>query len=168
MSETIDMCSRHKLFKWEFELDPDKWDSMDGEVKKIVSQEWKMVKYMNDDGTELNEEINKVPDDKGGVYLFVLKPELIPKYHVYIMYIGRARRQKNFSLRKRCREYMRDSRDEIMLMRKYLGRKLYFRYLPLDDDDVITKVERELLRVILPPCNKQYPDYNILPAKNAF
>ena len=21
MSETIDMCSRHKLFKWEFELD---------------------------------------------------------------------------------------------------------------------------------------------------
>lgn len=47
MSETIDMCSRHKLFKWEFELDPDKWDSMDGEVKKIVSQEWKMVKYMN-------------------------------------------------------------------------------------------------------------------------
>ena len=63
---------------------------------------------------------------------------------------------------------MSDDRNEISLMRKYLGRKLYFRYLPLDDDDIIEKVEQELLRVILPPCNKQYPDYNILPAKKAF
>ena len=84
------------------------------------------------------------------------------------MYIGRARRQKNFSLRKRCREYMKDSREEIVLMRKYLGRELYFRYLPLDEDKEIKKVLLELLIVIIQQCNKQYPDYNILPAKKAF
>ena len=104
---------------------------------------------------------------KAGIFICVktrINTQVSRIHNVY----RKGKTSKEFSLRKRCREYMRDTRDEITMMRKYLGRKLYFRYLPLDDDDIITKVERELLRVILPPCNSRYPDYNILPAKKAF
>lgn len=168
MTEIIDMCVRHRILKWEFELDVDKWNSLNPYIKEIVSKEWSMVKYMNDDGTELSCEVDEVPDDKGGIYSFIVKPEVIPDFHVYIMYIGRARRGTNFSLRKRCKEYIKDPREEIQRMRKFLGSQLYFRYLPLEDDKLIEEVERELIRVILPPCNKQYPDYNFLPPAPAF
>lgn len=168
MPEVIDMCYRHKLLKWEFELDVDKWNSLDPDVKEIVSDGWLMVKYMNDEGTGLNKDIESLPEDKGGIYSFVLKPELIPGYHIYIMYIGRARRKKEFSLKKRCKTYLKDNRLEIERMRKLLGSQLYLRYLPLEDDDLIEKVESELIRVILPPCNSRYPDYNVLPEVPAF
>lgn len=72
MSEVIDMCYHHELLKWEFELDIDKWNSLDTDVKEIVSDGWLMVKYMNDEGTELNKDIESLPEDKGGIYSFVL------------------------------------------------------------------------------------------------
>ncbi len=168
MSEYVDMCFRHKLLKMNFELNIDCWNSVNPDIKRIVSQEWQTIKYMNDDGTALNKEVDTVPNDVGGVYLFVLKPEIIPKYHVYIMYIGRARKKTSYSLRKRCKEYFTDTRPELLTMRKLWGAQLYFSYLPLQDDELIEAVERELIRVIIPPCNTQIPDYNVMPAKPAF
>ncbi len=168
MSAIVDMCRRHKELTLEFELNIDRWNEFNPEIRKIISQEWKMVKYMNDDGTELNKEIETVPDDAGGVYLFLLKPELLPEVHLYIMYIGRARKMRNFSLRQRCKEYYKDTRPKIAVMRELWGSQLYFRYLVLPDDETIAKVERELLRVIIPPCNTQIPDYNLMPTQTAF
>lgn len=169
VNDINDMCFRHDILKWQFELDVDKWDTIDPDVKKLISTEWKMVKYTNDDGTKLSEEFNRVPDDKGGIYLFVLSPEIIPEYPVYIMYIGRARRKQNFSLRQRCRTYIKErERQKVEKMMRILGRRLYLRYLPLENDEDIEKVERELIRVLLPPCNDRYPDYNFLPEKPAF
>ena len=81
--------------------------------------------------------------------------------HRYIMYIGRARKKNGFSLRKRCKEYLKDERIQIMYMRETWGDKLYFYYLPLDNDDDIEKIERELIRVIIPPCNTEIPDQYI-------
>lgn len=161
MSEIVDMCLRHKAFKLEFELNIDKWNTMDEDVKRLVSSEWSMVKFLNEDGSGLNSEMENLPDNKGGIYLFLLKPELIPKMHIYIMYIGRARKQNDFSLKERCKEYFRDTRPKIAYMREIWGKELYLKYLPLYDDDTIEKVERELLRVIIPPCNTQIPDYNV-------
>ena len=90
--------------------------------------------------------------------MFLLKPEIIPGMHRYIMYIGRVRKKKGFSLRKRCKEYINDDRVQIMYMREMWGDKLYFYYLPLDNDEDIEKIERELIRVIIPPCNTEIPD----------
>lgn len=55
-------------------------------------------------------------------------------------------------------------------MRELWGEQLYFYYYPLDDDEIIERVERELIRVIIPPCNSQIPEQyiNYLPATNAF
>ena len=92
MSNIVDIFCRKKILTVEFELNIDQWESMDKEVKDIVSGEWENIKFLNDEGSALNEAVETVPDNMGGVYIFVLRPDLIPTLHLYIMYIGRARR----------------------------------------------------------------------------
>ena len=49
------------------------------------------------------------------------------------------------------------------------GKELYLFYLPIkDSDDFIDQVERELIRVIIPPCNSNIPDHYILPEEKMF
>lgn len=167
---TVDMCRREKELTLDFQLNIDKWETFDSDIRDIVSGPWYNIKFLNEDGTGINKDINTVPDDKGGVYVFILKPEIIPNIHIYLMYIGRARKKKGFSLRKRCRTYLNDDRIKIAYMRETWGKELYFYYLPLDDDDTIKQVERELIRVIVPPCNSQIPDQYVsyMPEIEAF
>lgn len=156
----VDMCSirnREKIFTQNFILHVDKWNSIDSEVKRIVSSGWSKIKYLDDNG-ELSPDINNLPNDKGGIYIFLLSPDIIYGLHRYIMYIGRARRQKGFSLQKRCRHYINDTRPLVADMVCNWGQYLYLYYLPLDSDDEITRVEKELNRVIIPPCNSQIPE----------
>ena len=57
-----------------------------------------------------------------------------------------------------------------MYMREMWGKDLYFYYLPIRDDRIVEKVENELIRVIIPPCNSQIPDQyvQIMPDQDAF
>lgn len=155
---TVDMCRREKDLTVSFQLNIDKWNSMDQNIREMVSQPWESVKFLDETGTKINSEVSRVPNDKGGIYVFVIKPEIIPDVHRYIMYIGRARKKLGFSLQKRCKEYINDNRVKIMYMREEWGDQLYFYYLPLDSDEDIEKIERELIRVIIPPCNTAIPD----------
>ena len=166
----VDMCKREKELTLDFQLNIDKWATINDEVKNIVSKERFCIKFLNEEGNGINEEISKVPDDVGGVYIFLLKPNIIPDLHLYIMYIGRVMRKKEFSLRKRCRDYLKDTRPKIMYMREVWGKDLYFYYLPIKDDKIVEKVENELIRVIIPPCNSQIPDryVQIMPDQDAF
>lgn len=169
MSLTVDIFEEPMVYQLTFDLDIRKWATMDAEVKKAVSSGWESIKYLNDAGTALSDDIRKLPDDCGGIYLFLLKPDLLPQTHRYIMYIGRAHRATSFSLRKRCRTYISDDRPKVHRMIKRWGKDLYLYYLPIKDtDDFIDKVERELNRVIIPPCNTQIPDYYVLPGTNMF
>lgn len=166
----VDMCRREKELTLDFQLNIDKWDTMDCKVKEVVLDGWSNIKFLNEEGTGINEDISKVPDDIGGVYVFLLKPNIIPNMHLYIMYIGRVRRKKEFSLRKRCKEYVVDNRPKLAYMREMWGKYLYFYYLPIEDDIIVEKVERELIRVIIPPCNTQISDQyvNYMPGQSAF
>lgn len=168
--DIVDMCVRKKALTLEFQLNIDKWDTVSQQVKNIVSTGWDKIKFLSEDGKTINQDIINVPDNMGGIYLFLLKPNIIPEMHLYIMYIGRARRRKDFSLRKRCRDYLKDTRPNIAYMREQWGKDLYFYYLPLENDDTIEMVERELIRVIIPPCNSQVPDEYVhsMPNTNAF
>ncbi len=168
--DTVDMCQRERLYSQIFQLNIEKWYSIDSEIKRIVSNGWKCVKFLNEEGTGINEDIETVPNDSGGVYIFLLKPDIIPVMHRYIMYIGRARRKREYSLRKRCKEYLRDTRPYVRYMRATWGKELFFCYLPIDNDETIEKVERELVRVIVPPCNSYIPDryVDIRPEQSAF
>lgn len=154
----------------DFVLNIDKWKTVNLEVQQLVSGHWEFIKFLNDDCTGINKDISKVPNDKGGIYVFLLKPEVIPTLHTYIMYIGRVRKKQGFSLQRRCKEYLTDNRVKIAYMREMWGEELYFYYFPLEDDALIEQVERELIRVIIPPCNTQIPDQYIsyLPSTSAF
>ena len=131
MTQIVDMCCRSKILTIPFELNIDKWETISDEVREAISAEWQHIKFMNPDGTDINDDISKVPNDRGGVYLFLLKPDIIKGLHRYIMYIGRAKRKKAFSLRKRCVSYIKDTRPSIAMMRELWGEYLYFFYLLL-------------------------------------
>lgn len=168
MTQTVDIFERPLLFKQTFDLDIEKWNTMDEEIKEAVSSGWNYIKYLDDAG-ELNEDIRNLPNDCGGIYIFLLKPDKIPLMHRYIMYIGRARRATSFSLRQRCSTYISDTRPKVHRMIHRWGPELYLYYLPIhDSDEFIKKVERELNRVIIPPCNSQYPDYYVMPGQDLF
>ena len=99
MPQSVDIFQRSKLLTLPFELNIDKWGTMNETIKAAVSSGWQCIKYLNEDGTRVNPEITQVPNDCGGIYIFLLKPDKIPQLHRYIMYIGRARRASSFSLR---------------------------------------------------------------------
>ena len=84
MSLTVDKFEEPMVYQLTFDLDIRKWATMDAEVKKAVSSGWESIKYLNDAGTALSDDIRKLPDDCGGIYLFLLKPDLLPQTHRYI------------------------------------------------------------------------------------
>lgn len=158
MSEFYDMCCANRNHSLRFVLNPnDCWYSFNDELKELVyTSEWKEMKFLNDSGDAINEKISDVPNHSGGVYMFVLHPDLVPEVHRYILYVGRALNTDSQNLRKRFREYVKDKRTDVIFMRETWGKDLYIRYLPLQDNEVITKLEKELYTAIRPPCNSQY------------
>lgn len=153
--------------KWPFIINPVFWDNIDLEIREKINVEWKEVKFYNDDG-DPTEDINTIPNDKGGIYVFVLKPNIIPDAHFYIMYIGRAKKTINQNLRKRCKEYYSEDRPKVFRLIRYWRKYIYIRYLPLDDNDTIDRIEAELINTILPPCNDKIPNKMIQRTINAF
>lgn len=159
MNEIVDLCRSIKGNTLHITLNPQNcWNTFDHKFDSIInSDEWCEIKFLNDTADGINDDISKVPSDKGGIYLFVLHPDIVPKVHRYILYVGRVKSTPQQNLRKRFREYVKDQRSDILLMRENWGKDLYIRYLPLTDNDIISALEEELIRVIIPPCNSVYP-----------
>ncbi len=170
MSETYDMCRAVKLSSIRFTLNPqDCWSTFNQKFNEFLSDEmWREIKFLNDSATGINEMINTVPTDKGGIYVFFLRPDIIPVVHKYILYVGRVQYTPHQNLRKRFKEYLTDTRGDIEYMRETWGKDLYIRYLPLTDNELIKSLEKELMRVIIPPCNTDYPGTLNKAANSAF
>lgn len=159
MSEMIDMCNEVKTHKLTFVLNPNKvWTTFNNGFNSIVNTRWNEIKFLNSTNDKINTEINTlVPNDCGGIYIFTVHTKIIPEIHTYILYIGRVKKTNDQNLRKRIKEYYKDNRPKIMLMRETWGNDLYIKFLPLNDNSIIEKLEEELIRVIVPPCNDKYP-----------
>lgn len=166
--DEIDIFQSICTSKIPFTINPVLWDSFSERVRLIVNNDWKEIKFL--DGVDkINPMITSLPDNMGGIYLFIAKPDFIPNTHMYLMYIGRARLTSNQNLRKRCREYINDNRPKVTRMISNWGKYLYIKYLPLDiDNNLIDEVEAELINKILPPFNSMIPDQKIQKAVNAF
>lgn len=79
MAQSVDIFQRSKLLTLAFELNIDKWDTMKETVKAAISSGWQSIKYLNEEGTGVNPEIKQIPNDCGGIYVFLLKPDKIPQ-----------------------------------------------------------------------------------------
>ena len=154
-----------------FMLNTSLWDSFDSAVLKIISppQSWIEVKFLSPDGTR-NPQLSTIPDDKGGIYLFLAKPNILPESCLYLLYVGRAHISSEQNLRKRCSRYVTGERNrpKIKRMIEQWGQYLYIRYLPLDENATIDAIEDELINKILPPCNDTIPNKIIRDAVEAF
>lgn len=168
--DKLDMCDAISCHKVSFVLNPtNEWETFPSHLKSIVNSNWYEVKYFEGDTNTINPETEKIPNTCGGIYVFLIKANIIPNVHLYIAYIGRAHYSDSQNLRKRVREYASESsRLKICQMKRLWSPYLYVRYLPLDDNDIIDELEKELIRSILPPFNDQYPDIYNVPMKAAF
>lgn len=158
MGQVFDMCNSIKTNSIHFVLNPnDCWQTFNTDFLTIVNSKWNEIKFLNEDCTRISDQISTVPNNMGGIYIFFLRPDIIPCIHKYILYIGRVKYTANQNLRKRFREYVDDKRSDIDFMRETWGKDLYIMYLPLTDNCLIDKLEKELIRTIVPPCNTDYP-----------
>jgi len=166
----IDIFTSTAMSTIHFMLNTTLWDSFDTNVLGIISspQSWNEVKMLAPNGKK-NPQLNTIPNDRGGIYLLIIKSGILSESHIYLMYIGRAHRTATHNLRKRCSRYPREKkRPKIKRLIEQWGQYLYIRYLPLDDDATIDAVERELVKKIQPPCNDDIPDKEIRDAVKAF
>lgn len=168
--ERVDLIDGMKLRNKTFILNPtNEWQDFPDELKRIVNRPWSEIKYFL--GDTLNPEINTVPNNCGGIYLFCIKPNVIPDVHLYLAYIGRAQNTQYQNLRKRVKEYATEvTRPNICELKRHWGSYLYLRYLPLptENNDCINRLEKELIKTILPPFNDIYPEVYNQAANAAF
>ena len=153
-----------------FILNTTLWNSFNSDALSIISptQSWDEVKLLDPEGKR-NPQLSTIPNDKGGIYLIMAKSNILPESHLYLMYIGRARISTTQNLRKRCSQYpVEKKRPRIKRLIEQWGQYLYIRYLPLDDNNTIDFVERELINKIIPPFNDEIPNKEIRDAVKAF
>jgi len=156
-----------------FILYPKLWEKFNWDKFNIDKNEFKEIKYLTEDGNVFDNAINDLPNDKGGIYIFFIKFNGVPNLVSYLVYIGRSLITNSTNLRKRCRSYFNTSKREgerprIQKMFNFWGKYLYLKYLELDDNELIAKLEASLINTILPPFNDSIPDKNIRTAIKAF
>ena len=159
--------------KVQYRLHQPLWIKHDLSALDLNIDKWTTIKYLNDEGTELNEQVKEIPNNKGGLYLFCIKCDIIPGITDYPVYIGRAMHTENQNLRKRCKEYYlkyarEDERPLITKMMNFWGSDLFLSYYELEENDEIADYERMLINSLLLPFNTVIPDQEISQAVKAF
>lgn len=169
----IDFACRMHNHQVSFHLFPELWEEFSCVGIDLGTIGWMETKFLSDDGSKLNDGMSNLPNDKGGIYIFYTKCNVLPGISNYLMYIGRARITDSHSLRVRCRKYFGeytrdDGRPKIQRMIGQWGKYLYLKYIALEDNDLITRLEASLIKSIVPPFNDEIPDKKIKEAVKAF
>jgi hypothetical protein len=149
------------------------WDRFNYPALDTTFANWISIKYLNEDGSAFNDDINTIPNDQGGLYLFYIKCKILSGITEYPFYIGRAQLTEGQNLRKRVKEYFQkysknDERPKIYRMLKLWGKELHIAFLPLADNDAIVNVERDIINSLVLPMNDLIPDKTIKQAIIAF
>ncbi len=153
-----------RIYECSYYHDPNRWESVSSELKeKLRNQNWsEFIKYLDDEG-KISDEINELPNDQGGIYMFFIQGPTLPASEMYLAYIGRARSTRTQNIKKRVREYLREStqpnaRPKISRLFRHWKDYLYVKYFPTKDNDLVLQGESLLIRAILPPFNDDIPD----------
>ncbi len=138
-----------RKYEIEFTLSPEKMKASGRGTRSLV---WDSISYGST-------EIEKVPNDKRGVYAFAvcqLSGVLPP--HGYILYIGVAGRNSQRPLRERYKDYLYPSRIRrrpgISAMIGTWSEVLRFFFAPVDEgvsSDQLLTIEKQLINSLMPP-----------------
>lgn len=148
-----------KILTFKIHPVPARWEEYDN-FYGLKAEDWKCVKFYDESGN-VSDEVKRIPSDKGGIYIYVVKPVILPIAEcAYIMYIGRAHNNgKSINLRKRVFHYINESNDmykgriQIRKLFNIYKKYLYVMYIQMDNNDDIDKLEKELVSAIVPPIN---------------
>lgn len=118
----------------------------------VPSLAWDSIKYGK-------AEIDRVPDDKRGIYAFSIHhPSQVLPPHSHILYIGIAGRKSHRSLKARYADYLNPQkiikRDRIARMIGTWHEVLRFHFAPIDDSmtsEQLEQLEKDLNTALLPP-----------------
>ena len=170
ISSAFELGEEIDLHKVTFPLCPFLWEKF---TDKLNIDKWNCIKYLNDEGVDFNTEIDKLPDDKGGIYIFIIKSPVLPYTSEYLAYIGRAKLTDSFSLKVRCKNYLTkyskdEERPKITRMFKYWNKYLYLKFIEIEENITTVDIEKKLIKAILPPFNDFIPDFEIRQGVKAF
>ncbi len=132
---------------WKFLLYPQHWNDAANQIPHNLN--WNSIPFNSG-------QLNFVPNNKKGIYCFVLKPEFNQLFETkYLFYVGITRR--NF--RTRFNEYLNDlsgkgkPRMKVFSMLKLWDNYLHFYYADLTNDPDIEECEEKLLDAFVPKVN---------------
>lgn len=151
------------LYLCPYFLDPNRWGKIPKDIgKTLQEQSWSdYIKYLDADGN-LSEELNQIPENEGGIYIFFIQGQTLPKMEMYPAYIGRALHTDDQNIQKRVKCYLRESkgnkRPKIIQLFESWKDFLYIKYFHTSDNSLIETGEKVLIRAILPPFNSDIPD----------
>lgn len=149
------------------------WERFDSAKLNKLNPEWTDIKFLNEEGTDVSDDVKALPNDRGGLYVFVIKCPILLSTSEYLAYIGRAQLTSTHSLRVRCKKYLYEycsdtGRPKISTMIGLWGKYLHLRYAVIDDNADTRNIEAQLINAILPPFNDEIPDKTIRDAVAAF
>ena len=173
LKSAFELGEHLKLREINYFISPLLWKKWDIDSLDLEFKNWEVVKYLNAAGDDFSDELTKVPNNKGGLYLFFVKCPTITGLTEYPFYIGRAQLTSGQNLRKRVREYFtkfarEDERPKITKMINYWGKDLYLAFFKLDDNSEIIDLEKKIINSLLLPMNDEIPDTEIKQATKAF
>lgn len=153
-------------YRLEFYISPEKLKT---DVYSVETLEWDSIRF---DGDELN----KVPNDKRGIYAFVIShPNAVLPHHGYVLYIGIAGRKSTRSIRARYKEYLNAN---IVIKRPHIARMiaswhevLRFYFAPIEEDvssSELEELERQISTALMPAFSKGDLDADTKRKRSAF
>lgn len=153
---------------------PNYWKKFDVSDLPVDISHWECIKMFNDRCDNLNTQTSSIPNEYGGIYVYVIRPPVIPSCGEYIMYVGKATKTPHENLQKRVKSYKREmgsdyKRDKIHRMFTKWGEYIYVRYLPVSASaEIISELENRLIEALIPPCNPAIRNPNVKRAVKAF
>lgn len=148
-------------YQMTFILSPELWEKFNLEGINVDYSKWARVKMMDAD-KELSDETNRIPNDCGGIYVYVIVSPIIPNGGNYLMYIGKATKTESENLRAHVRTYKKQfgekyNRPKLHNMFTKWGEYVYVYYLPMKSSAAdIKEIEDRLIAAYgRPPCNKE-------------
>ncbi len=162
-----------ELRKVEYKLHRDLWSQFNFPNLDLSFENWVKIKYLNANANALDVEVENIPINSGGLYMFYVKCEIISGITEYPLYVGRAQFTEHQNLRKRVKEYFQkyaktNERPRITKMFKYWASELYLAYISLEENEGINELEKQFINSLLLPMNTKIPDTEISQAINAF
>jgi hypothetical protein len=151
-----------------FKLVPNLWRKFSLDISDL---NWTEMKYLKND-TEIHDDIKKVSNKAGGIYLFYIRCPILANNSEYLVYVGRCKSTQHQNLRKRLREYNIEkillNRPKIKRMRTYWAEYLTVKYVELTDNQKIEEIEDKLIDSLLPPFNSKITNVDTSKAVKAF